>query len=101
MRKYTLASTSDRPNVDLQVYESVIIGAVHAVMPKAVVRVEQDCYYVSPTPSQGDAIKIGRQICQSQLKVYCVQIPKLFSSIELKEVADNGTSNKKCSGGHY
>lgn len=86
MRKYTLASVEDRAQVDLRNYEAVIAEAVHAVLPNAAVTVERNCYYVTPTPSQGEAIRIGRQICQSDLKHYCVQIPKLFSSIELKEV---------------
>lgn len=101
MRKYTLASASDRSSVNLRDYEIVITEAVHAVMPAAIVRVEQDCYYVSPTPSQGDAIKIGRQICQSNLKHFCIQIPKLFSSIEMEEVASNGRNEKKRLGGHH
>ena len=83
MRKYTLASSQERQTVDLRDYASVITEAVHAYMPSAAVRVERDCYYVSPTPSQSEAIKIGRQICQSELKRSCVKIPKLFSSIEV------------------
>lgn len=88
MRKYTLASVEDRETVDLRRYEAVIAEAVHAVLPNAVVTVEKNCYYVTPTPSQGEAIRIGRQICQSELKRYCVQIPKLFSSVELEEEAN-------------
>lgn len=86
MRKYTLASVEDRETVDLRNYEAVITEAVHAALPNAVVTVEKNCYYVTPTPSQGEAIRIGRQICQSPLKHYCVQIPKLFSGIEIEEV---------------
>lgn len=100
MRKYTLASAKERQNVDLRDYTSVITEAVYSVMPSAAVRVERDCYYVSPTPSQGEAIKIGRQICQSELKHSCVQIPKLFSSIEVKEAAADGTDKQKRTGGH-
>ena len=100
MRKYTLASVEDRAQVDLRNYEAVITEAVHAFIPKASVRVERDCYYVSPTPTQGEAIKIGRQICQSDLKHYCVQIPKLFSSIELKEKAHDPRNKKRPCGHH-
>lgn len=92
MRKYTLASLADRPNVDLRDYEAVITEAVHTILPKAGVTVKKDCYYISGTLQHGDAIKIGRLICQSELKRYCVQVPKLFSSIELEEVTDNGTT---------
>lgn len=100
MRKYMLASAADRPTVDLRDYESIITEAVHEVMPKAAVQVEQDCYYVSPTPSKGDAIRIGRQICQSKLKYFCIQIPKLFSSSEIEEETANGTKQKH-NGGHH
>lgn len=91
MRKYTLASSDERKAVDLRDYTAVITDAVHAYMPSATVRVERYCYYVSPAPSQSEAIKIGRQICQSELKRSCVLIPKLFSSIEVKEDFANGT----------
>lgn len=99
MRKYTLASQSARKSVDLRNYTDIITDAVHSVMPTATVRVEQNCYYVSPTPSQGDAVRIGRLICQSQLKQHCILIPKLFSSIEIGGKEQHGT--KKHIGGHY
>lgn len=84
MRKYTLASSDARESVDLRAYAAIIEAAVHEVMPKATVIVEADCYCVEPTPKQGDAIRIGRMICRSTLSRCCVQIPKLFSSIEVK-----------------
>lgn len=84
MRKYTLASSDARGSVDLRAYAATIEAAVHEVMPKATVIVEADCYCVEPTPTQGDAIRIGRMICRSALSQYCIQMPKLFSSIEVK-----------------
>ena len=100
MRKYTLASKSAKGYVDLRDYEDVITAAVLAVMPNATVKVEEKCYYVSPTPKQGEAIKIGRQICQSELSRYCVQIPKLFTSIELEEANHGAKQHSKPLGGH-
>lgn len=99
MRKYTLASQSARQNVDLRNYTDIITDAVHSVMPTATVRVEKDFYTVVPTPSQGSAVKIGRLICQSQLKQHCILIPKLFSSIEIGGNEQHGT--KKHVGGHF
>lgn len=103
MRKYTLASPTAKTTVDLRDYTDIIIGAVHAVMPSAIVTVEETFYTVDPTPTQGSAIKIGRQICQSALKTYCIQIPKLFCSVEVepktKEEDENGTKPKHI-GGH-
>lgn len=106
MRKYTLASSTARANTDLRDYADIIEEAVHEVMPKADVRVEKDCYFVSPTPSQGAAIRIGRQICKSALSGYCIHIPKLFSSIEVndqpkKEERKNEPKRKQLHGGHY
>lgn len=100
MRKYTLASSSARDSVDLRDYQQTIEDAVHTVMPTATVQVEASCYYVSPTPSQGDAVRIGRLICQSDLKVHCIQIPKLFSSINLGGSKKNGNKRKHHGGYH-
>lgn len=99
MRRYTLASHEARNDVDLRDYEDVIIGAVHGVCPKANVRVEKDCYYVSPTLSKGDAVKVGRLICKSKLSRYCIHIAKLFSSIELKE--ESYVREQQQLGGHF
>ena len=103
MRKYTLASTDARSTVDLRNYADTITSAVREVIPSATVEVMEDCYYVSPTPSLGEAIRIGRQICKSGLNKHCVQIPKLFSSIEVdeKEADDNEPNPKQRHGGHH
>ena len=103
MRKYTLASTGARSRVDLRDYADTITEAVHKIIPSAMVEVQQDCYYVSPTPSQGEAVRIGRQICKSGLNKHCVQIPKLFSSIEIneKEADENEPIPKQRHGGHH
>lgn len=102
MRKYTLASSDARSSVDLRSYAEIIESAVHEVMPRAVVQVERDYYYVDPTPKQGDAIRIGRQICRSALCQYCVQIPKLFSSVEIKPlIEEEKKDGTKIDGGHH
>lgn len=104
MRKYTLASPTAKSAVDLRAFADVIRAAVHQYMPLAIVRVERDCYYVEPTPPKGMAIRIGRQICKSALSRYCVQIPKLFSSIEVKsnkEEENENESDQQRSGGHF
>lgn len=85
MRKYTLASTDAKSQVDLTAYTDVITKAVHEVMPQAKVIVERDAYLVDPAPSKGDAIRIGRSICKSTLARHCVHVPKLFNSIPIKE----------------
>lgn len=59
----------------MRTYAEIIENAVHEVMPHAAVQVEKDYYCVDPTPKQGDAVRIGRQICRSALCQYCVQIP--------------------------
>lgn len=102
MRRYTLASTEARSAVDLRDYKDVITNAVREVMAgvnNLKVVVTKDYYTVSPTPEKGDAIRIGRIICKSALNRHCVQIPKLFSSIEVKE-SDNGERKEHQMGGH-
>lgn len=98
MRKYTLASCDARNGVDLRDYEDIIVGAVRDVCPRAKVRVEKDCYYVSPTLSKGDAVKVGRLICKSKLSRYCIHIAKLFSSVEVKEESHG---EQQPLGGHF
>ena len=85
MRKYTLASPESRSTVDLRDYRAIIESAVQEIMPAAKVIVEKDCYYVSPAPERGDAVKIGRLICKSVLNRHCIQLPKLFTSISIEE----------------
>ena len=100
MRRYTLASSDARGEVDLRDYRDVIEEAIHEIVPSAQVAVEKDCYNVSPAPTKGEAIKIGRLICKSGLNRYCVQIPKLFSSVEIEE-EKNDREEQKCNGGHF
>lgn len=100
MRKYTLASPESRLTVDLRDYQEIIESAVHEIMPAAKVIVEKDCYYVSPAPERGDAVKIGRLICKSDLNRHCVQIPKLFTSIPIEE-GKHEKQQSKHPGGHH
>ena len=86
MRRYALASPGHKQNVDLRDYEDVIVAAVMAAMKNVQgvsVVVHERYYEVSPSPSRGAAIAIGRAICKSGLGKCCVQIPKLFSSVEV------------------
>ena len=99
MRQYTLASP-DREDVDLRAYKDDIIDAVHTYMPEAMVRVDKDRYYVDPTPSRGDAIRIGKKICESDLKIYCIRIPKLFTSTEIGGPNRAQKPSKTHAGGH-
>ena len=86
MRRYYLASLEHKQNVDLRDYEDVIINAVIAAMKDVEdvsVSVKEKFYEISPSPNRGTAIAIGRAICKSGLGKCCVQIPKLFSSVEV------------------
>lgn len=107
MRKYTLANTDARKDINLTNFAETIIDAVHEFMPQAEVQVFPDHYTVHPDPERGTAIKIGRKLCTNQtLAKNCVQIPKLFSSVKVsdpkgqdKEDIDGKT--KKYVGGHH
>ena len=105
MRRYALASLEHKQNVDLRDYESVIVAAVMAAMKNVEgvsVVVCERYYEVSPSPSKGAAIAIGRAICKSGLGKCCVQIPKLFSSVEVSvdEEEKNDRKEKNRVGGH-
>ena len=104
MRVYHLSSGAARRTVNLCDYESVITQAVTSVMSSkdVTVIVDKDSYTVSPTPTQGEAIRIGRLICKSDLNQYCIQIPKLFTgeNIETKEELNDQRNNDRV-GGHH
>lgn len=103
MRRYALASLEHKQCVDLREYEDVIMAAVTVAMKDVEdvsVVVYEHHYEVSPSPSRGAAIAIGRMICKSGLGKCCVQIPKLFSSVEIEE-EKNDREEQKCNGGHF
>lgn len=105
MRRYCLASLQHKENVDLRDYEDVIVNAVMAAMKDVEdvsVLVYEKYYEVSPSPSRGAAIAIGRAICKSGLGKCCVQIPKLFSSVEVSTEEEEKNDEKKTNrmGGH-
>lgn len=86
MRRYSLASPEHKQNVDLRDYEDVIVEAVMEAMKDVEgvsVMVYAQYYEVSPSPSRGDSVRIGRAICKSSLAKCCIQIPKLFSGQEV------------------
>lgn len=98
MRRYTLASPEHKQNVDLRDYEDVIVEAVMTAMKdvEGVSVVVYERYYeVSPSPSRGVAIAIGRAICRSGLGQCCVQVPKLFSSVELSDGKEEKNDRKE------
>jgi hypothetical protein len=105
MRRYALASPEHKKYVDLRDYEDVIVAAVKEAMKNVddvSVVVHEHYYEVSPSPGRGAAIAIGRAICKSGLGKCCVQIPKLFSSIEVscdKEEKNDGQTKNRM-GGH-
>lgn len=106
MRRYVLASLEHRQDVDLRNYEDVIVSAVMEAMKDVVgvsVEVGKNYYSVSPSPSRGAAIAIGRAICKSGLGKCCVQIPKLFQSVEVSTDKEEKNDERKPDslGGHY
>ena len=105
MRRYVLASLEHRQDVDLRDYEDVIVSAVMEAMKNVddvSVEIGKNYYSVSPSPGRGAAIAIGRAICKSGLGKCCVQIPKLFSSVEVcvDEEEKNDREKKDRVGGH-
>lgn len=102
MRRYYLASVDKRGIVDLRLYQNEIVEAVHQIMPKAQVVVKEKCYEVTPTPTKGDAIRIGRLLSSKDVMGgYCIKISKLFCSEEVgKGMVNVNGRKKKRTGGH-
>jgi len=86
MKKYRLANTEKRNQVDLRNHQAIITEAVAEVIPHAIVTVEKDYYSVTPPPTKGEAISIGRKICKSDLHCYCIFISKLFCSDDFEPI---------------
>ena len=106
MGRYALASPEYKQNVDLRNYEEVIAEAVMAAMKDiedVSVSVHEKYYEVSPSPGRGAAIAIGRAIAKSGLGKCCVQIPKLFSSVEVLTGKEEKNEERKTDrlGGHF
>ncbi|MBR5157291.1 MAG: hypothetical protein IKW59_05950 [Clostridia bacterium] len=101
MRKYTLASTKARNDVDLRQFSKFIEETVHEFMPEAMVEVEQNYYTVSPIPQKGIAVRIGRKLCSNKaMGKHCVKIPKLFYGINI-DVKETKNEKQKRNGGHF
>ena len=100
MRKYSLADGSKRSVVDLRNYEDIIRAAVQEFAPGTTVNVCKDYYTVNEALTQSQAVKIGRKICESDLKYHCVKLSKLFNSKIVKENVNDNRKEQKRSGGH-
>lgn len=101
MRRYYLASAENRGIVDLREYQDEIVEAVHQIMPQAQVEVKKDFYEISPSPSKGCAIKIGKLLSSKDvLGGYCIKISKLFCSEEVESEECIDGTEKKRTGGH-
>ena len=102
MRRYSLASPDARSNIDLQFFSNFIEETVHEFMPDALVNVYRDYYTVSPSPSKGDAIRIGRRLSKNQsLGQYCIKISKLFNGESVVTEKEVLYGNQKYNGGHF
>ena len=95
MRKYTLADGSKRDTVDLRDYEDIIVAAVQEFAPGNSVVVNKDCYVLKDQLTQGQAVKIGRRICESDLSKHCIKLSKLFSSRIVKGKENDNRREQK------
>ena len=101
MRKYMLADGNKRGKVDLRDYKDIIVSAVQEFAPGNKVVVTSDYYIVESQLSQSQAVKIGRKICESDLKYHCVKLSKLFNSKLVKENVNDSRKEQKQNGGHH
>ena len=107
MRSYSIISKQGK-ELDLRDYRDIIEMAVLSANSDAIVNVYESNYTVSPSPTKGQAIKTGREICKSDLGKYCIHVPKLFQSVEVEETNDleevsksNDKNSKQPTGGHH
>ena len=98
LRKYSLANGSMRGSVDLREYSDIITTAVQEFAPGSTVVVHKNHYTVLEPLTQGQAVKIGRRICESNLSQYCIKLSKLFNS---KEVTNEEPKQSKRPGGYH
>ena len=98
MRTYSLANGSMRGSVDLREYSDIITTAVQEFAPGSTVVVHKNHYTVLEPLTQGQAVKIGRRICESNLSQYCIKLSKLFNS---KEVTNEEPKQSKRPGGYH
>ena len=96
-----LADGSKRSVVDLRDYEDIIRAAIEEFAPGTTVAVYKDYYILNEQLSQSQAVKIGRKICESDLKYHCVKLSKLFNSKIVKENVNDNRKEQKRFGGHH
>jgi len=85
MREYSLQDSEYRKTVDLRNYRTLIENAIHSVTPSTEVNVEKDHYTLSPLPSKGELIMIGRVLAKPEnLGRYCITRPVLFKGETVK-----------------
>ena len=101
MRKYSLADGSKRGVVDLRNYEVIIKAAIEEFAPGTTVTVCKDYYILDKQLTQSQAVKVGRRICESDLKYHCIKLSKLFNSKPVKENVNDNNKEQKRPGGHH
>ena len=103
MRKYSLADSTKRSQVDLRNYKDIIVAAVQEFAPGSTVTVARDHYTVKEPLTHSQAVRIGRRICESKLGHYCIsiQLSKLFNSTIIQEVSNDSRNKQKQAGGHH
>ena len=98
MREFTLSSQEARNNVDLREYKELIQETVKEEIPDAEVIVKERNYFVNPSPTKGQAIRIGKKLSKCKnLGEYCTYVPKLFNGREI----DNPMEINRRKGGRY
>ena len=94
-RKYRLADSTNRKDVDLTKYEEQIMEAIHKERPDVKVTVNQDSYTLDRELKRGEAIRIGRALAKTELGKFCANRYVLFFGQTVEEGEENHGGNGK------
>lgn len=79
-RTYKLANKDYKNTIDLTKYQKKIKESVQAVIPNALVIVDEHSYTVSPIPTRAESTKIGRNLAKTSIGKYSKHTYSLFRS---------------------
>lgn len=94
-RKYRLADTNNRNDVDLTEYADLIESVIQEECPDVKVSIEEKSYTVNKELTKGEAIRIGRALAKTELGKYCANRYVLFFGQTVEKGEENHGGNGK------
>ena len=94
-RRYQLADTNNRNDVDLTEYADLIESVIQKECPDVKVSIEEKSYTVNKALTRGEAIRIGRALAKTELGKYCANRYVLFFGQTIEKGEENHGGNGK------